>query len=194
MDGQPDRQSRSIGTEDHDHHELRHGSSAQVGLGYRFSSPRKRSSVVKNSGNETPTHSAVPNHRIAFRAERRDRERHRDAMIALRIDFRASQFSRRAAPRPPRACRPEIPPRCAPIRPQSFRERRDAIAFLHAQFLRVVDFDSLLRERAERRQHRQFVDHLRHLRAANTAAFERRMAARRHRPLILRCATAPTPA
>ena len=59
---------------------------------------------------------------------------------------------------------------------QTFGERRDAVAFLHAQFLRVVNLNSLLRERSERCEHGQLVNHFGDLRAGNRAAGERSVA------------------
>ena len=61
---------------------------------------------------------------------------------------------------------------------QPFGQRRDAVALLHAQFLGIVNLDSFLGERPERRQHGQLVDHFRHLRARDCAAFERSVAHR----------------
>jgi len=54
-------------------------------------------------------------------------------------------------------------------------ESGDAVAFLHAQFLRVVNFNALLGERAEGGEHGKLVNHFGDLRAGNFAAFERRV-------------------
>ena len=59
-----------------------------------------------------------------------------------------------------------------------FGERGDAVAFLHAQFLGVVDFNSLFREWPERGEHGKLVNHFGNLRARDGATRERGVAHR----------------
>ncbi len=99
----------------------------------------------KKFGERNSNAISFANHRVAFGTQRGDGQRHGDSMIACRLNFGASQFSG-GAPFHAQAIRKFFHARAHPA--QSFGNRGDAVAFFHAQFLRAMDFNSLLSERA----------------------------------------------
>src|SRR5579871_3205136 len=112
----------------------------------------------------------VANRRWTFGRECGNGTRHRDAMIAVRLDFGAAQFSGGAAG-DFQSVRTLFHRRAHP--PQILNQHRDAVAFFYAQFAGVANFNSLFRVRAKRGEHRQFINHERNRIAGNYAAFQR---------------------
>ena len=96
--------------------------------------------------------------------QRRDRERHGEAVIARRIRLAASRTRRRDR----EAVRAFLRPH--PERAQSGHERRDSVAFV-PELTRAGNFHCAA-ERAERGQRRQLVDQQRHLRGIDRDRFE----------------------
>ena len=185
--GRPVReQIRSASAENHDNHKLRYDLVAQIFVicdmtpharFVRLLVLRSPQTIQRRKELRERNCDAlgIADGGIAFGSECCDRKRHRDTMIAVRINFRAVQFARGAA------C--DAQPigeffHLSAHGAQTFGECRDAVALFHAQFLRVVNLDSLLGERAKRGEHRQLVDHFGDLRAGDCAALDWRVAHR----------------
>jgi len=111
----------------------------------------------------------IANLRRTVRTKRGHSEGHRYAVITVRFDFRAAQLAG------PAACDFQPVGTFFDLRahaPQIFRQSGDAVALFYAQFCGVANFDPRLGERTERRQHRQFVNDQRYLRAFDDSALQ----------------------
>src|SRR5208337_969345 len=89
------------------------------------------------------------NRRLTFRAQRGHGERHSDAVIAERIEFRAVHM---LAARNPHSIGPLFDFR--PHFSQIGSDGRNAVRLFHAQFPGIANFEAAVRVRRNRRQHR----------------------------------------